>query len=264
LKSETDAHHPGQDKPHGEGPPREVDRELRRVLQQFRGNDADGVPDEASQRGDDHRFGKELQEDVAAPGAERPPDADLAGTLPHGQKKEVGEHEAGHDQRDDADDADEGHERPGKRDEEADDVLGGEDAEIVGLTGRYTVDLPEKELQLFDAAFQILLILETRPDHVDVLLPALQLLHHRRDRHDDAVVDVSAADGRAALHENADNLHRHLPHGDVLSDGVFLAEELIHGFMADQGDVCEPPDVLLRDVRAFHHRPGPRPGVIGR
>src|SRR5438132_14390411 len=65
--------------------------------QQDRAADADADADEAADQGDDRRFDQELQHDVARRGADRFPDADLAGPLGHRDEHDVHDPDAADD-----------------------------------------------------------------------------------------------------------------------------------------------------------------------
>ena len=213
--------------------------------------DADAAADQAER----DRFDEELQQHVAALGADRHAQADLARPLGDRHQHDVHDADAADDERDAGDAGEQRGHRAHRLRADVGDFLERPDDEVVVLPGHDLVPRAEQHGDLVGDGARLV---RRRRRHRDVLDvgDAEQLFHHRRVGREDLIVHVGAHAALAFGRHDADDLEGLIADPDDLTDRVGVgAEQRVVDGLAEHGDLGGAGDVLRAEESADSRRP---------
>ena len=177
--------------------------------------------------GQRERLDQELGEDVAAPGADRLADADLAGPLADRDQHDVHDPDAADDQRDRGDAPEQQRQRAADRVGRLEQLRLVEDREVVVVGRREAVARPQERRDLGLDRRHLRLVGDADADRPDVVARD-EVLADDADRHHDLVVGVLEA-GTALGLEDADQPERQAADGDLAADRAGVELEVVGG-----------------------------------
>ena len=220
--------------------------------------DADQAADERQRQGLD----EELAEDVAALGAERLADADLAGPLADRHQHDVHDPDAPDDQRDRGDAAQQQGQRPADRRGRVEQLGLVEDREVVRVARADAMPHPEELGDRIARRLHVGAVRDADPDRPDTG-PADEVLANRAQRHEHLVVGVLEA--RAALRlQDPDDLERDATDSHLRADRLGAEAEVAGGRGAEHDRAQSAVDGNVGQEGALPDLIGANGGVVGR